>query len=74
MAAGADAVAHPPRPPIPIAPLDAGAMAAARERLARSGGPPGSLGRLGDLAVWLAGVTGARPHARATCPCWVCRE
>lgn len=66
MAAGADAVAHPPRPPIPIAPLDAGAMAAARGRQARSDRPPGSLGRLGDLAVWLAGVTGEeRPAARA---------
>lgn len=62
MAAGVDAVAHPPRPPIPIAPLDEGAMAAARDRVARAG----ALGRLGELAVWVAGVTGhARPRARA---------
>ena len=39
---------HPPRPPIPIVALDVAAMAAARER----GGD--------ELAVWLAGVIGAR--------------
>jgi nicotinate-nucleotide--dimethylbenzimidazole phosphoribosyltransferase len=40
-------------------------MAATRERLARSDAA-GSLGRLGALAVWLAGVTGDdRPRARA---------
>jgi len=45
---------HPPRPPIPIVPVDAEAMAAARERGA------------GELAVWLAGVTGAqRPVVRS---------
>ena len=47
--------------------LDEAAMAAARARQAQLVKPPGSLGRLEDLAVWLAGVTGSeRPalHAR----------
>ncbi len=47
--------------------LDEEAMAAARARQAQLVKPPGSLGRLEDLAVWLAGVTGSeRPalHAR----------
>jgi nicotinate-nucleotide--dimethylbenzimidazole phosphoribosyltransferase len=39
---------HPPRPPIPIVPVDDAAIGAARAR--------GD----GDLAVWLAGVTGAQ--------------
>ena len=42
---------HPPRPPIPIVALDDAAMAAARAR----GGD--------ELAVWLAGVTGAQRPA-----------
>jgi nicotinate-nucleotide--dimethylbenzimidazole phosphoribosyltransferase len=47
-------------------PLDEGAMAAARARQAQLVKPPGSLGRLEDLAVWLAGVTGSeRPVLRA---------
>jgi nicotinate-nucleotide--dimethylbenzimidazole phosphoribosyltransferase len=41
-----------------IRPLDAEAMAAARGRLDRLTKPPGSLGRLEELAIWLAGVTG----------------
>ena len=41
-----------------IAPLDEAAMAAARERQARLAKPPGSLGRLEDLSVQLAGITG----------------
>ena len=41
-----------------VAPLDEAAMAAARTRQATLTKPPGSLGRLEDLAVWLAGVTG----------------
>ena len=50
---------HPPRPPIPIVPLDDAACAAARDH-ARG------LGRLDDLAVWLAGVSGdGRPRVRA---------
>jgi Phosphoribosyltransferase len=44
---------HPPRPPIPIVALDEEAMAAARQRGA------------GELAVWLAGVAGARRPVRA---------
>jgi nicotinate-nucleotide--dimethylbenzimidazole phosphoribosyltransferase len=47
------------RPPIPIVPVDERAGAAARARA-------GALGRLADLAAWLAGVTGAeRPAVRA---------
>jgi nicotinate-nucleotide--dimethylbenzimidazole phosphoribosyltransferase len=41
-----------------IAPLDAPAMAAAREHLDRLTKPPGSLGRLEDLLVQLAGIAG----------------
>ena len=37
---------------------DEGAMAAARARQARLAKPPGSLGRLEDLSVQLAGITG----------------
>jgi len=48
--------------PFPAAPpLDAGAMAAARQRWATRAEPPGALGRLEDLAVHLAGVTGRCP-------------
>jgi nicotinate-nucleotide--dimethylbenzimidazole phosphoribosyltransferase len=43
-----DATDHPPRPPIPIVPVDDEAIGAARAR------------DDGDLAVWLAGVTGAQ--------------
>src|SRR4051812_35391770 len=49
-----------------VRPLDADAIDAARARQAQLVKPPGSLGRLEDLAVWLAGVTGAaRPAVRA---------
>ncbi|HET7472825.1 MAG TPA: nicotinate-nucleotide--dimethylbenzimidazole phosphoribosyltransferase [Candidatus Limnocylindrales bacterium] len=41
-----------------MAPLDADAGRAARERLDRLTKPPGSLGRLEDLAVQLAGIRG----------------
>lgn len=41
-----------------IAPLDEAAMARARERQAQLAKPPGSLGRLEDLSVQLAGITG----------------
>src|ERR1700754_3536220 len=40
-------------------PLDDSAMTAARDRQAQLVKPPGSLGRLEELAVWLAGYTGA---------------
>lgn len=46
-----------------VRPLDAAAMAAARERLDQLTKPPGSLGRLEALAVRLAGMTG-RPRPR----------
>ena len=49
-----------------IRPLDAAAMDAARARQAQLVKPPGSLGRLEELAIWLAGVTGdPRPAVRA---------
>ena len=41
-----------------VLPLDEAAMTAARERQARLAKPPGSLGRLEDLSVQLAGITG----------------
>ena len=41
-----------------INPLDEAAMAAARERQAQLAKPPGSLGRLEDLSVQLAGISG----------------
>src|SRR5262245_13774363 len=44
-----------------IRPLDAGAMAAAQERQAHTPKPAGSLGRLEDLAVRLAGLAGRCP-------------
>jgi nicotinate-nucleotide--dimethylbenzimidazole phosphoribosyltransferase len=52
---------HPPRPPIPIAGIDERARSAVL-----AADPAGSLGRLGELAAWLAGVTGTeRPAVRA---------
>lgn len=42
-----------------IQPPDAAVEAAARARQATLTKPPGSLGRLEDLSVWLAGITGA---------------
>jgi nicotinate-nucleotide--dimethylbenzimidazole phosphoribosyltransferase len=57
---------HPRRPPIPMRPVDEGARAAAAARQAQLVKPPGSLGRLEELAVWLAGVSGdERPTVRA---------
>ena len=41
-----------------VSALDAAAMAAARQRQAQLAKPPGSLGRLEDLSVQLAGITG----------------
>lgn len=41
-----------------VLPLDHGAMAAARERQGQLAKPPGSLGRLEDLSIQLAGITG----------------
>ena len=41
-----------------VAPLDEAAMAKARERQAQLAKPPGSLGRLEELSIQLAGITG----------------
>lgn len=41
-----------------VSPLDDGSMAAARERQAQLAKPPGSLGRLEELSVQVAGITG----------------
>ena len=41
-----------------VLPLDASAMELARQRQAQLAKPPGSLGRLEDLSVQLAGITG----------------
>jgi nicotinate-nucleotide--dimethylbenzimidazole phosphoribosyltransferase len=47
-------------------PLDTAAMDLARERQGQLVKPPGSLGRLEELAIWLAGVTGdERPPVNA---------
>ena len=45
-----------------IEPLDAVAMTAARARQAQLAKPPGSLGRLEDLSVQIAGITGKVHH------------
>ena len=41
-----------------VSPLDEAAMMAARERQAQLAKPPGSLGRLEELSIQLAGITG----------------
>ena len=66
MAAGREPVATGHHPPLAIVGLDEGAMRGARERQAQLVKPAGALGRLEELAVWLAGVSGsARPYVRA---------
>ena len=45
-------------PDLCIQPLDEAAMGKARERQAQLAKPPGSLGRLEDLSIQLAGITG----------------
>ncbi|MDX1893328.1 nicotinate-nucleotide--dimethylbenzimidazole phosphoribosyltransferase [Mycolicibacterium sp. 050158] len=48
--------------PIPdVPPLDAGAEAAARARQGRLTKPPGALGRLEDLSIWVAACQGTCP-------------
>ena len=42
-----------------IRPLDKAAMATARQRQAELAKPPGSLGRLEELSIQLAGITGS---------------
>ena len=41
-----------------VAPLDCGAMTAAEAYQARLAKPPGSLGRLEEISIQLAGITG----------------
>ena len=41
-----------------VAPLDRGTMTAAEEYQARLAKPPGSLGRLEEISIQLAGITG----------------
>ena len=41
-----------------VSPLDEAAMGQARKRQAQLAKPPGSLGRLEDLSIQLAGITG----------------
>src|SRR5207249_4791851 len=49
-----------------ITPLDDAAMAEARARQAQLTKPPGSLARLEDIAIWMAGVRGnAMPAVRS---------
>ncbi|MET0931849.1 MAG: nicotinate-nucleotide--dimethylbenzimidazole phosphoribosyltransferase [Aeromicrobium sp.] len=47
----------------PVAPPSADVRSAAAERLAGLATPPGALGRLGDLAVWVAATQGQVPPA-----------
>jgi nicotinate-nucleotide--dimethylbenzimidazole phosphoribosyltransferase len=52
--------------PVPVVPFDTEAAAAAQARQAQLVKPAGALGRLEELAVWLAGCTGTeRPQVRA---------
>ena len=51
----------PPAETTTVAPPRPDVAAAARERLASLATPAGALGRLGDLAVWLAAAQGAVP-------------
>ena len=44
---------------VSVLPLDEAAMVKARERQVQLAKPPGSLGRLEDLSVQLAGITGS---------------
>ena len=46
-----------------ILPLDAAAMDAAQKRQAELAKPPGSLGRLEELSVQVAGITGRVDNA-----------
>lgn len=51
-----------------VRPLDEAAMGAARRRWADRAKPPGSLGRLEDIAVEVAGITGTCPPAVPASP------
>ena len=49
-----------------IQPLNEEAMAAARDRQDTLTKPPGSLGRLEELSIKLAGIQRARRHCRSS--------
>ena len=53
-----------------IQPLDEAAMSAARERQAQLAKPPGSLGRLEELSIQLAGITGSVHNKIERKFCW----
>ena len=53
-----------------IQPLDEAAMEQARKRMAQLTMPPGSLGRLGDIAVQLSGIRGEMPPVLGRRPLW----
>ena len=53
-----------------IQPLDEAAMTEARERQAQLAKPPGSLGRLEDLSIQLAGITGKVHNKIEKSTCW----
>ena len=55
-----------------ITPPDAAAMEEARRRQAQLAKPPGSLGRLEDLSVQLAGITVGACEYDAQSDCFVC--
>ena len=50
-----------------VGPLDEGAMAAARSRQAQLTKPPGALGRLEQVSIQIAGITGMLRPPRLTC-------
>ena len=51
-----------------VVPPDAGAVAAARARQNRLTKPPGALGRLEELSIWVAGCQGVCPPHQFTRP------
>lgn len=51
----------PPVAPVPVEPPNRDVNALALDRLAGLATPPGALGRLGDLGVWLASAEGVVP-------------
>ena len=53
-----------------VGPLDKAAMSAARRRQGELAKPPGSLGRLEDLSVQLAGITGKVVNVAPTTAWW----
>ena len=55
---------------LPIAPADNAAMEKARQRQAELAKPPGSLGKLEDYSIRLAGITGNVKNENAGSSCW----